>query len=250
MPSVLMSDVVIYDRPLGETGMRAISGALLNKLYLDQPIPAEAYANVVHEDQIRLKEPPKQTVVKLAKADHVDAFFREGTLQLGTFDYFSKSDQPEVRDTQEGAFLLVGRTDYRTIFVRIAGGFNHYAFCCYEGEGGKDCAERFGFDAAFEIADVAAFSAAIGSELGSHEAWWGSCVYSKDKVVVGSVPNDFRFDQISPRLLELANEAKYFVQPSRKLHQREFRFLWRVPEDVTEPRIVKCPEAVPFCRKL
>ncbi|MDZ7843051.1 MAG: hypothetical protein U5R46_19870 [Gammaproteobacteria bacterium] len=244
-----ISSYLIY-RDVNDEVIRAVSGALLNRLYLDQPIPRDKFAEVVYEEAIPLNGIPTTEVVKMARREHVDAFFRDGSLRLGNFRYYNQYDQEEIGDRQEGSFILVGNCPPTTAFVEIGGGFDNYIYCCFAGEPDPNCLGRFGYDAGMRIRDIAGFTEAVAEKIQSEKHWYSKCAYSRDKVVVGSVDADFDFGTISSRLLDLTSEAKYFVKPDKYAHQCEYRFVWKMPGDVTEPLDLKCPEAIQFCETL
>jgi hypothetical protein len=167
---------------IDQVGIRAMAGALLNRLFLDQPIPYDKFADVVEESQIPLYIVPRRPVIKMTKREYVDAFFRDGTLRLGTFSYYNRFDHEEIGDNTEGSFILVGQHPPTTAFVEISGGFNNYVFCCYSGDADDACIRRFGYDASYRILDVNAFASAIQKRIGAVNYWFSECVYSKDKV--------------------------------------------------------------------
>lgn len=235
---------------IGEESIRAVSGALVNELPLDKPIPRGSYADIIYEEAIPSGKLPAEPVVKMSKAKHVDSFFQIGSLRLGTFSYYNEFDHEEIGDSAEGSFVLVGQNPPTTAFAKMKGGFNNYVFCCYAGEADDACLDRFGYDSGFRISDVESFAEAVGSKIGAKKFWFSKCSYSEDKVLVGDVSEYFDFNVLSGRLLHLANEAKYFVKPDTYSHQSEFRFVWQMPSDVDDPLDIQCPEAIQYCQKL
>lgn len=246
--STYISSYLRYSN-LDERAIKAISGALLNQLYLDKPIPSDKFAEIVYDKDIPVGKLPQEKIVKMAKREHVEKFFDDGTLQLGNFKYFNNFDHNEIGDRSEGGFVLVGRHEREFAFTQIGGGFHYHAFCTYAGDADPDCIKRFGYDSYFTILDVQGFSSAIAETLSSKRNYFSSCVYKKDKVVVGDVGPDFDFNRMSADLLDLASEAKYFVKPKTYSHQREFRFIWSSSKDLTSPLLIKCPEAIKYCSK-
>ncbi len=248
MPKAFVKSYLVYDK-LEETPIRAIAGALLNNLYIDQEIPSDKYAEIVYEKDIPLNVFPTKPVIKMAKKDHIEAFFRDGTLQLGTFDYYNSFDHEEIGDSAEGSFLLVGCSPSHTAFAEMGGGYNNYVFCCYAGEPDEMGIKRFGYESYFEIVDILGFAKAIQSQIDATKRWYGACAYSTDKVLLGDTPPNFDFNVLSDIQLDLVNMSKYFIKPSTYSHQSEFRFIWQMHSDVEKPLIITCPKAVKFCRK-
>lgn len=229
--------------------IQALAGALLNRLSIHKPIPLDKFADVVDESRIPLNIVPERPVIKMAKSEHVEAFFRDGTLRLGTFSYYNEFDHEEIGDRTEGSFILVGQHPPTTAFVEISGGFNYYVFCCYSGDADDACMHRFGYDSSYRIVEVEAFATAIQKRIGAISYRFSECAYSKDKVIIGKVGSDFDFNVMSARLIDLVNEAKYFVKPVAYSNQSEFRFTWQMPSDVDVPLDIKCPEAIQFCER-
>lgn len=247
-PASYISTVLNY-RQIDERGIRAVAGALLNRLFLDQPIPEEKFADVVFEDSIQLNCVPPGPIVKLTAAQYVEEFFSTGKLRLGSLRYYGGFDHDEIGDPSEGSFILVGRKPTSTAVVEIAGGFDHYVFCCYTGTPDIECRKRFGYDSEFRIVDPGGFATAIGQSLSVPGFHFASCVYSRHKVLIADVPNDFDFNVISARLLDLVSEAKYFVKPNKFAAQSEFRFIWPAENDIDGTRDIVCPNAIQYCAR-
>lgn len=237
----------IFPQRLDDMDVRAYCGAMLYGIPPIPPIPMERYARVVQENAVQRMVLPDGPITKMARREHIDSFFREGRLRLGTFSYFNRFDHEEIGDRTEGSFVLAGRSSSKTAIAKMAGGFDHYAFCCYSGEPDRACIERFGYNDAFTITAPAHFAEAISRALGAKQSEYASCVYSPHKAIVGEVPEDFSFGVISHHLLGLATSAKYYVKPDRYSHQREFRFLWQMHGDLSEPLDLFCPEATQYC---
>lgn len=248
--SMHLYQYLIYNGRLGHEDVSAAAGAIINRLPLNQPVPRSAFAGVVEENAVRRMLLPSGPITKMAKSGHVDAFFSQGRIRLGTFNYFNGCDHKEVNDVEEGRFILVGRSSTATAFAQLAGGFDHYAFCCYSGPPDPECIKRFGYDSAYIIRDPERFAQAISEALKADAYEYASCVYSPNKVVVADVPDGFDFQKVSPHLLNLTTAAKFYVKPKGYSHQREFRFLWRMPADVGTYLDIECPEAVAFCDRL
>ena len=237
----LLSEYLLYGE-LDEEKIAGISGAIL-----DQKVGR--LADPTYEEDIPIGTVPTLPIIKMSKREHVEAFFDRGSLQLGNFEYYRKSENNEVRDITEGSFVLVGRCLGRTGFTQVSGGFNFHVFCAFEGNADPDCIEKFGYDAYFEIVDIMGFQRAISEKIESMNAKFSRCIYSKDKALVGKVSEDFNFMSISAKQLDFVNSAKYFLKPDRYSHQNEFRFIWEANEDLSSPTIIECPEAIKFCRK-
>jgi hypothetical protein len=235
----LIAEYLLYG-DLEKSKIEGISGAMIDG-------KVGRLAGLTYEEDIPLGTMPKGRIIKMSQKKYVDEFFDTGSIQLGNFEYYNQYEHEEIGDRTEGRFILVGRCPGKTGFTSIAGGFNYHVFCAYEGEPDPECIAKFNYDSYFEIKDVKGFSDAISKALASSDAKYASCIYRKDKALVGSVPSNFPFMSISPEQLKFFSEAKYFLKPERFSHQQEFRFIWDSIKDLTSPITIKCPEAIQYC---
>ncbi len=238
-----------FGRRLDERQISGVCGALAHNLPLDKNVPPECFARLVPESAIRRMLVPLAPTVKMARREHVDAFFRDGIIRLGTFAYYNQFDHEEIGDPGEGSFILAGQSPTRTVVAHLAGGFNQYVLCCYSGEPDDACVRRFGYDDSFVINEPARFAESIANALGAEGFEYAACAYGPHKVMVGAVPEDFNFQIVSHRLLDLTTSAKYYIKPETYSHQREFRFLWQMPGDVKLPIDIYCPAAIEYCTR-
>ncbi|WP_253449667.1 hypothetical protein [Halomonas sp. Y3] len=237
-------------RNLTETEIRKLCG------FLALGLPnLDAYQNSmevtpVDESAISRMEVPDMPIVKMAKKDHVNSFFEEGKLQLSSFEYYSRHDHGEIGDRLEGDVILLAERENFTTAGRFAGGFDHYLFCTYLGDPNPETLAKFEYDSGFIIRDPAGFATAIQRALGAKIHEYASCVYSSHKALRGKVQPGFTIDRIDHHTIEMVSSARHFVKPDHFSHQREFRFTWQMPHDVSEPFIITCPEAIQYCDRL
>ncbi len=244
-----MQSQVVYESRLSEQSISLIAGALLNRLYLDQPVPADKLASVTYTKSVPLYLAPDKPIIKMTKRKYVESFRQEGTIRLGTFHEYSKYDHEEIGDNTEGSFLLVGQNDSMTTFFQGGGGFNSYIFCCFTGDPDQNCIERFGYDSYYKIVNPLGFAQALCRGLQAYNYCFSQCVYSnsREKVIVGEASEFYNPRQISNQTMLLVNLSKYFVKPNQYAHQSEYRFIFLMKSVVDEPIIIKCPDAVKFC---
>lgn len=244
-----ITSYLIYPPQISKDQIRGVSGALVHQLFIDEPIPYNKLAELTFEEEFEGLEVPEYSVIKMSKRKYIDDFFNEGLLQIGTFRSFQRYDDPEIGDKSEGSIIIVGQNSKQTAFAEIGSGFNNYVFCCFDGEPNQKVIRKFGYDDYFEIKDVNGFAKAIQNSLNAKSSMKSKCIYKGDKVLVGKTDKDFDFNIISSKLNNLVNKTKYFIKTEEYEHQNEFRFLWEVETDVNDPIIIKCPEAIKFCRR-
>ncbi|OEK01864.1 hypothetical protein BFP97_10205 [Roseivirga sp. 4D4] len=229
--------------------LRSIAGALLNNLYLDQEVPKEKLAELTFESEFQSLLEPQEKLIKMSKKEHIDSFFKDGTLRLGTFKDYQKSENEEIGDKSEGCLLVIGRNSKRTGIAHISSGFNNFVFCCFDGEADQTLVGKFDYDDYFFIDNPNGFAQAIADRLPCPNIYRSRCVYRNDKVLVGTPPPNFNFYKMSHELRNLVNWGQYFIKPVRFSHQKEYRFIWELDEDIDEPFLMKCPEAVEYCSR-
>lgn len=204
----------------------------------------------VAETQIRLIELPERPIIKLAKSCHVDHFFRNGTLQLGSFNYYASYDHAEVGDKQEGIVTAIAKADWGFVAGNYGSGFENYVFCATSATENVTLSDSFGYDSGFIIDDPYGFAKAIQKSVGSSSSLYAMCEYSPIKAIIGSSAREIDRFSISDETAKMITSAKYLVKPLRYANQNEFRFLWEASRDLHGAELVHCPEAIQFCRKL
>ena len=188
-------------------------------------------------------------IIKMSKTEHIDNFFRTGTLMLGSFNYYKSFDNSEIGDNKEGSVIVVGESKVGTIFAGIAGGFNNYLFCCYDGNPDPEIIKNFGYDDYFEIVDPEGFSSSINESLNAVKRSRSKCLYRQHKALVGKTPNTYDYGKISGELENLVSQSKYFIKTSNFNHQNEYRFMWTIEEDIEDYILIDCPEAIKYCKR-
>jgi len=250
--SMFLRKLTIFNGRWTDDWLRQVAGGILHRDRLDRP-PIDKHAvEITYEHEIHLNQLPRHSVIKLAKREHVDAFFSSGKLRLGTFNYFATLENAEAGDPNEGGLIVARAGPNSTIIADLAGGFDNYVFCAFSGQGkSEEIRSRFGYDASYEIHDVPAFVAAVARSINSEKQTYGLCVYRTHKVLVSISFERVSLELISNELLGyLAGEGKNFIKPIRYAQQNEFRITWRTPEDVETPLDIECPDAVAACRRL
>jgi len=245
----LISNYLLYPPNLPDEHIRALTGALKNGLFLDKPIPHDKFADITYESEFNGLEKANSRIIKMSKKEYVDAFFNNGTLQLGTFEYYRNHENEEVKDPEEGSTIFVGSNSKNTAVITITGGFDHYVFCCFDGEANQEIIKKFDYDSYFEIIDPEGFQQAISKKLNAVFSMKSKCIYRNDKVLVSQISEEFNFGILSSHMETLGDVSKFFIKDKGFQHQNEFRFTWKLPSDIKKPIILDFPEAIEFCKK-
>jgi len=212
------------------------------------PNEIENIPSIAYEEDFQNSE-KQSKIIKMSKTEHIDDFFENGKILLGSFNYYKSFDNPEIGDSKEGSVVVVGESKVGTIFAGIAGGFNNYLFCCYDGDPDPEIIKKFGYDDYFEIIDPEGFSQAINKSLKAVGRRRSKCLYRQHKALVGKTPNTYDYGKISSELENLVSQSKYFIKTSNFHHQKEYRFMWTTEEDIDDYTIIECPEAIKYCKR-
>lgn len=204
------------------------------------------------ETQFELNCVPQEPIIKLGKKEHIDAFFKHGTLQLGSYDYYNTFDHTEIGDDQEGIVTLAarGEGDAGCIIGKYGSGFNQYIFCAFIGNPDCETMKNFEYDSGFIIHDPIGFSNAITESISASSSTFGKCVYHPHKAILGFPKEPINGGRLSHETGKIVNAAQHFIKPERYSHQKEFRFLWEQSLDISGAKIFDCPSAIQYCSPL
>ncbi|WP_372591699.1 hypothetical protein [Guyparkeria sp.] len=235
------------ERKLSEYELQRLCGALVHDTAFDQGLKPWQFVKPIPERRFKLGVVPQAPIIKLAKKEHVDAFFDTGSLQLGSFDYYNEFDHPEIGDNQEGIVTLVAKTPFGVIGGKYGSGYSQRMLCAFVGDIDLKTMRRFGYDSGFVITNPRGFSEAVATSIGATSSTFGRCLYRPHKAVLGFPGKTVNRHEISHRTAEIVNAGKHFIKPDRYSHQKEFRFLWDQPSDVTGAMIFDCSSARKYC---
>lgn len=247
--SVYISEVIQFGPDLTEDKIIEITNNMASYYNLKNESADKSIKKIAFEKDFEESIENTKSVLKMSKTEHIDKFFLDGSIQLGSFKYYHQFDNPEIGDKTEGSFIIVGRNSKSTTFAVVGGGFNNYMFCAYNGEPNPKLIKEFGYNDYFEIVDLDGFQNAISRTLKSIGILRSECQYRQMKVLVGKADENFNLNKLSGDLINLVNYSKYFLKTSNFQPQKEHRFLWTVPYDLNDRLIIKCPEAIQFCKR-
>ncbi|MCS6267896.1 MAG: hypothetical protein H2174_10065 [Vampirovibrio sp.] len=248
--SAVFGAYVICNPNLTDQEIRTYASHLIYRVPIGSPLPLVTLSDLTYPTEILFSKMNQDPIIKLGKKEHIDSFFNDGTIQLGTFEYYRRFQHTQVGDASEGFFVQVLRNSERTSFTLLQGGYNHYVFCCFNDVPTYMMMNEFNYNDGYEIIDIKGFQTAISKVLGAMEQRVAPCLYRKNNVLVSEVPKDYNFDQLSTEQLNITSLTNLFVKNLEYADQKEFRFVWRLPSKIVEPIIIKVPEAIKFCSRL
>ena len=201
--------------------------------------------------------------------DYIDAFFRDGSLRLTTYDHCKGLEDPARRDTKDGKrnYLLAHGN---MAMAGIQGvGRKSYLLCTSM----RADVKHFDVRSYFKVADPLGFAVAVARSVPKFQnGRLGMCLYKDDTSLSGLsdrplTPNLYEIirtqdrhgiekalnemNQFHADLLDKALGAEtYFVKAKVPFEEdAEFRFVFTCDEEVTGPIIVSCPDAIKFCTR-
>jgi hypothetical protein len=238
------------EKKLSAFELKGLCGALVHDTAIDQPLKPAQFVKPVPEKRFKLGRVPQQPVIKLGRSDHIESFFKTGALQLGSFEYYNSYDHPEIGDVEEGLVTLIAKTPFGVVGGKYSSGYNSRMFCTYIGKIDPATMKKFGYDSAFIITHPAEFAQAVAESVGTRKFTFGQCVYSPQKAVLGFPGNKVDPYKLSHKSGDIVQAGKYFIKHQRYSHQREFRFLWELGEDISGSVILDCSSARQYCKRL
>lgn len=203
-------------------------------------------------------------VYRYMKKEFVDLFFEQGILRLSSFSKFSKHEDEERLDAQEGRGIIEN-IDHsgtgQTTMVVMGQGHDAYVLCGAI-KHSTDLAQAFCVDSGFRINDTTAFGCAIANAIpGFKGGLEGSCIYAKERIVkraAGQIELDSM--RISPEgkeldmgkmfaaISDLAGDDLLFLKQKQYEHQCEYRLIWAAAH-AQEFIDIACPEARDACTR-
>lgn len=238
------------EKKLSDFELQGLCGALAYNIPFEGKMKPWQFVKPVPERRFKIGKVPQSQIIKFGKKEHVDEFFRTGSLQLGSFKYYSSFEHSEIGDNEEGVATLIAKTPFGATGGKYGSGYNNLIFCTYLGNADDATMKKFGYDSGFLITDPKAFASAIAHSLGTNSYFYGKCIYRRIKAVLGFPGNDVERHTLSRKSGEIVQAAKYLIKPAQYSHQQEFRFLWEQPEDISGTKIIDASEARRFCKRL
>ncbi|WP_350561708.1 hypothetical protein [Psychrobacter sp. CAL346-MNA-CIBAN-0220] len=248
--SVRMFNYRFIDRKLSDWELQALCWAIVHNTLFD-PLPkTRQLIKPIPEKRFKLGTVPQESIIKLGKKEYIDSFFESGMLQLGSYSYYNKFNHSEIGDSKEGIVTLLAKTPSGVIGGTYGSGYNQHIFCASLGNPDRKTMERFGYDSGFVVNDPIGFSNAIAESIGAVSHTFSRCLYRPHKAVLGFPRKTINPHIISHQSAEIVNAAKHFIKPERYSHQKEFRFLWEMPSDLSGSEVIDCSSAIQYCSPL
>jgi len=248
--SVRMLNHRFIDRKLSDFELQALCWAIVHNTPFSSSPKAGQLIKPIPEKRFKLGIVPQEPIIKLGKKEHVDAFFENGTLQLGSYAYYNSFDHSEIGDSQEGIVTLLAKTPLGVIGGTYGSGYNQRIFCASVGNPDVKTMKKFGYDSGFRIDDPIGFSNAVSESIEAASHTFGRCLYRPHKAVLGFPRHTVNLSEISHRSAEIVNAAKHFIKSESYSHQKEFRFLWEQSADVNGAEVFDCSSARQYCSPL
>jgi hypothetical protein len=196
--------------------------------------------------------------------EYVDKFFETGEILISNFSTYKKYKDNQLGDATEGNTLNVGLSENdRSMGSVTSVGATAYSFCTSTNLD-EAYFPIFSRNSAFRIKDPINFMREIERTLGRvTEAYYGNCIYLDKKIIQKNVPsfelNDLKdniepdkvsFDKLMSLMEPIYGPEQFFIKKMDYQAQNEYRFIWLTDRQVSEPKIIHCPEALKFCERI
>lgn len=193
----------------------------------------------------------------------IDNFFETGEILISSFDQYSKYEDNQLGDKSEGSSINFGLTENKKTIVSVTSvGSNFYCFCTST-QLTKDLFETFNRNSVFRIKDPLNFIMQVELALQNvSEVFFGNCIYLEKRSIIKNVQsldldemknpdgNGLSMEKMMNRAFEIGGFEQLFLKKLIHQEQNEYRLLWKTDKKVTDPIVIKCPEAIKFCEKV
>jgi hypothetical protein len=196
--------------------------------------------------------------------EFIDKFFETGEILISSFHQYKKYEDNQLGDKSEGSTFNVGHTsNNKTVSTFTTVGMNSYCFCTSTLLD-KKLFKVFSRNAVFVIKDPINFILQIEKSLSRiTEVLYGNCIYIDKKMLIKQLPaveleklqddNDptkISSAKLMATLAQLDGPEQFFIKKINYQAQSEYRLIWNCDRTVTDPILIKCPEAIQFCEKI
>lgn len=202
------------------------------------------------------------SVYRYMHQKYVDQFFEEGLLQLSSFESNRTIEDAIRQDKREGtgAIFVVSR-DRQRVQPLMARAFDHRMLCLSSSAETDRLMEHFKVDGCFEVKNTTGFGYEVAKTLNHFQfGLEGVVTYQTDyqryllleqheelpDLMVADPPNDVLFKYLD--FIGRTNQDMLYTKPVEFAHESEYRFTWRCTSE--NPILIKCPEAVKYCRRI
>jgi len=215
-----------------------------NKLMAIQQVPIQAHPTPIYR--------------YLSQQEYVDNFFNHGQIRISTVKDFAKHPDERFVDNEEGNNILAVTGENSTLYSLTEHGQASYIMSCSL-LGPWANIRKYRKMHCYEITNPWQFAIAIAGKVNNcSNVVLGPCSYINTRVMVRNaaelnlveINNSSGQEGINQTVEGLLHHAPLFRKPIRYKMEFEYRLMWLVNREVTEPLILNCPEAVKFCRRL
>lgn len=200
------------------------------------------------------------TLVRQMQTQYVDAFFKDGSLRLSSFESFRKHPDERRRDSQEGLVAMHVDTPTGPFSILASIGQEAYIVCASTVEVpiSDDQASSV---SAFRILDTMKFADAVSRQImGFVGGVEGLCAYRTNTMIRKSdtmpinPPTDGSkaeewFHAMNQQTGRLIMDA-FFMKHISFSHESEYRFIWFAEGARRKYLGIKCPAAIQFCERI
>ena len=186
-------------------------------------------------------------------------FFETGEIKLSCFNLFRKYPDEMQGDKNEGEAMIGGydSENKKSNYIQYDSGHNAFIMSTTK-QLTDDVINDFNAKCAIQIDNPSLFAFEISKKLPFVNAGLeGSCDYADSRVkhLDEKFPEFYSMEfSNNPRSHEILGQItmgmELFLKLEKYKHQQEYRFIWFANEQINDSVIIKCPEAINFCKKI
>jgi len=193
----------------------------------------------------------------------IDNFFETGEILISSFKQYSKYEDNQLGDKSEGSSINFGMTENNKTIVSVTSVGSDFFCFCTSTQLSKNLFDTFKRDSVFRITDPINFLMQVELALPKiYEVFFGNCIYLDKRSIVKNVGSldleemknpdgkSLSMDKMMNRAFDIGGFEQLFLKKLIHQDQNEYRLLWKTDNEVSDPIIIKCPEARKFCERV
>jgi hypothetical protein len=181
-------------------------------------------------------------------------YYRDGTFQFGSIQYYRDVEHQNSRDSMEGLSNIAIKTPKHLFGMSLASGYNFGIFCGTSNLSKRqEMSTRFG-PHIIKIANLRHFAEEAQSILGAKRFYFNRVIYNDLKMFRVKTLKQIRLSRTEPRgnfdpqlidnaifdlLYDNSFLASLFMKPTRFSIEEELRLVFEMPKDVSPPYVLR-----------
>jgi hypothetical protein len=198
--------------------------------------------------------------------EFINEFFKSGRLRISSFQAFSKYQDEQRFDPNEGQNILNGLGNGVAFGAKVRFGRSSLVLSTSTIEDDQ-LLKAFNVDGYFKIKDSTGFGISISNKIPCFVSGTeGPCIYSSERSIQRKIDlknrdvkglkelkkkdSNLYKDELSKIINEISEMDGYFLKLNKYSHQNEYRLIWNCEYLKEDAMFIECPKAIQFCEKV